>query len=55
MHLTSGFVGSVGLLLDVTGATHRFESEKAMLDHIRAALVKQGFAVRGAMAGSALE
>jgi protein ImuB len=43
-----------GLLLDVTGATHPFTDEQAMLDEIRACLRKQGFAVRGAMAGTAL-
>ncbi len=46
--------GPRALLLDVTGATHRFASEQAMLDHIRARLAAQGFAVRGAMAGTAL-
>jgi protein ImuB len=46
--------GPRALLLDVTGATHRFESEQAMLDRVRAALAGQGFAVRGAMAGTAL-
>jgi protein ImuB len=42
-----------GLLLDVTGATHLFDGEKALLDQIRKALTKLGFAVRGAIAGSA--
>ena len=37
-----------GLLLDVTGATHLFGGEQAMLDRIRAGLEAQGFAVRGA-------
>jgi protein ImuB len=41
-----------GLLLDVTGAAHLFGGERAMLDRIRADLGKQGFAVRGALAGT---
>lgn len=43
-----------GLLLDVTGADHLFGGEQAMLERIRRDLVAQGFAVRGAMAGTAL-
>ncbi len=43
-----------GLLLDVTGSTHLFGGELAMLERLRAALKKQGFAVTGAMAGSAM-
>jgi len=43
-----------GLLLDVTGATHLFGGEQAMLDRLRGGLVAQGFAVRGAMAGTVL-
>ncbi len=43
-----------GLLLDVTGATHLFAGEKAMLDHILSLLREQGFAVRGAIAGTTL-
>jgi protein ImuB len=43
-----------GLLLDVTGATHLFGGEQAMLDRLRGDLVAQGFAVRGAMAGTVL-
>ncbi len=43
-----------GLVLDVTGAAHLFGGEEAMLARIRAALAAQGFAVRGAMAGSVL-
>jgi protein ImuB len=46
--------GARALLLDVTGATHRFQSEPAMLGHIRARLTELGFAVRGAMASTAL-
>ena len=41
------------VLLDVTGATHLFGGEKPMLDHIRMGLLRQGFAVRGALAGTA--
>ncbi|WP_166935785.1 Y-family DNA polymerase [Rhizomicrobium electricum] len=43
-----------GLLLDVTGASHLFDGEQAMLDRLRRALKKQGFAVAGALAGTAL-
>ena len=43
-----------GLLLDVTGAAHLFGGEQAMLDRIRAGLHAQGFAVRGAIAGTAV-
>jgi protein ImuB len=43
-----------GLLLDVTGASHLFEGEQAMLDRLHRALKKQGFAVAGALAGTAL-
>ena len=43
-----------GLLLDVTGATHLFGGEQAMLDRLRAGLAAQGFAVRGALAGTVL-
>jgi protein ImuB len=42
------------LLLDVTGATHLFGGEKALLDRILGTLRKQGFAVRGALAGTAM-
>jgi protein ImuB len=42
-----------GLLLDVTGSAHLFDGERAMLDIVRAALKKQGFAVQGALAGTA--
>ena len=42
------------LLLDVTGATHLFGGEQAMLDHIVTKLRAQGFALRGAMAGTAV-
>jgi protein ImuB len=42
------------LLLDVTGAAHLFGGEEAMLDRVRSDLRKQGFAVRGALAGTAM-
>jgi protein ImuB len=42
------------LLLDVTGATHLFGGEKALLDRILNILRRQGFAVRGALAGTAM-
>jgi protein ImuB len=42
------------LLLDVTGASHLFDGEQAMLDRIRNSLKGQGFAVRGALAGTAV-
>ena len=43
-----------GLLLDVTGAAHLFGGERAMLDRLRAGLIKQGFKVRGALASTAV-
>lgn len=42
-----------GLLLDVTGATHLFGGERALLDRVCTSLKRQGFAVQGAIAGSA--
>jgi protein ImuB len=42
-----------GLLLDVTGATHLFGGERALLDRACTSLKRQGFAVQGALAGSA--
>ena len=42
-----------GLLLDVTGASHLFDGEQATLDRIRADLKRHGFAVTGAIAGTA--
>lgn len=42
-----------GLLLDVTGATHLFGGERRLLDRARTNLRRQGFAVTGAIAGSA--
>jgi protein ImuB len=41
------------LLLDVTGVAHLFGGEKRLLDEIRASLARQGFAVRGGLAGTA--
>jgi protein ImuB len=41
------------ILLDVTGASHLFGGEQAMLNRIRNSLQAQGFAVRGAVAGTA--
>ncbi|HEY3638656.1 MAG TPA: DNA polymerase Y family protein [Rhizomicrobium sp.] len=43
-----------GLLLDITGAAHLFGGEKNLLDRSRASLSRQGFAVQGAVAGSAM-
>ena len=40
-------------LLDVTGVDHLFGGEKHLLDQIRSDLSRQGFAVRGALAGTA--
>ena len=40
------------LLLDVTGVAHLFGGEQAMLDRIRISLLAQGFALRGALAGT---
>jgi protein ImuB len=42
-----------GLLLDVTGATHLFGGEAAMLNQVKSRIAGQGFAVRAAMAGTA--
>jgi protein ImuB len=42
------------LILDVTGASHLFGGERALLDCMRAALTKQGLVVRGALAGTAV-
>jgi protein ImuB len=41
------------LLLDITGVAHLFDGEAALLDQIRAELAQRGFAVRGAIAGTA--
>src|SRR3954462_15806558 len=43
-----------GLFLDITGASHLFGGEAAMLAHVTASIAKQGFAVRGAIAGTSL-
>ena len=45
--------GSDGLLLDVTGATHLFGGEPAMLKTVRTAIARQGFTIRLALAGTA--
>ena len=42
-----------GLFFDVTGTTHLFGGERAMLESIRRAIVGQGFSVRLALAGTA--
>jgi protein ImuB len=41
------------LLLDVTGASHLFGGEQAMLDLVRSSLQRHGLAVRAALAGTA--
>jgi protein ImuB len=43
-----------GLFLDITGAAHLFGGEAAMLAHVIGLIAKQGFAVRGAIAGTSL-
>jgi protein ImuB len=43
-----------GLLLDITGAGHLFGGEAAMLSQVTQKIAAQGFAVRGAIAGTAL-
>ena len=43
-----------GLLLDVTGVTHLFDGEAAMLARLCSSLQRQGFAVTGALAGTSL-
>jgi len=43
-----------GLFLDITGAAHLFGGEPAMLAHVTGLIAKQGFAVRGAIAGTSL-
>ncbi len=42
-----------GLLLDVTGVSHLFGGEEAMLKTVREKIARQGFCVRGALAGTA--
>ena len=42
------------LLLDVTGVAHLFGGEQALLDRIQKNLKAQGFALRGAVAGTAV-
>ena len=46
--------GTRRLLLDVTGVAHLFGGEQAMLNHIRNSLQAQGFALRCALAGTAV-
>src|SRR5579871_6803364 len=45
--------GMDGLLLDVTGASHLFGGEAAMLQTVRTSIARQGFTVRAALAGTA--
>jgi protein ImuB len=40
------------LLLDITGVAHLFDGEAAVLDQVRSSLARQGFVVRGAIAGT---
>jgi protein ImuB len=47
------FDNPFGLLLDITGATHLFDGEQALLDRIRRSLGGQGFVVHGSIAGTA--
>jgi protein ImuB len=42
-----------GLFFDVTGTTHLFGGERAMLESVRRAIAEQGFSVRLALAGTA--
>jgi len=42
-----------GLLLDITGVPQLFGGERALLDGVRAAIAKQGLAVKAAIAGNA--
>jgi protein ImuB len=43
-----------GLLLDITGAAHLFGGESAMLALVTGSIARQGFTVRGAIAGTSL-
>jgi protein ImuB len=43
-----------GLFLDITGAAHLFGGEAAMLAQVTGAIARQGFVVRGAIAGTSL-
>ena len=43
-----------GLYLDITGAAHLFGGEAAMLAAVTGAIARQGFTVRGAIAGTSL-
>lgn len=42
------------LLLDVTGVAHLFGGERGLLDQMRKAVARQGFTVKGAIAGTAM-
>ena len=42
-----------GLILDITGVSHLFGGEAAMLDHVIRKIAAQGFTVQAAMAGTA--
>jgi len=44
--------GSDGLFLDITGCTHLFGGEQALLDDILLRLLQMGFKVQGAISGS---
>ncbi len=44
--------GGDGLWLDVTGASHLFGGEEALLDDLRTRLARAGFAARAALAGT---
>jgi len=46
--------GPNGLFLDVTGVTHLFGNERAMMEAVLTAIKKQGFAVSSGMAGTAV-
>jgi protein ImuB len=43
-----------GLILDITGVSHLFGGEAAMLDHVTRKIAAQGFAVTAAIAGTSL-
>src|SRR5688572_25650980 len=43
-----------GLYLDITGAAHLFGGEERMLKTVTGLIARQGFAVRGAIAGTSL-
>jgi len=43
-----------GLFLDITGASHLFGGERALIDAVRRGLTRQGFAVSAAIAGTSV-